>query len=137
MSVGILLITHDRLGADLMETARNMIQAPPLHIGNIAVAPTSNPDEILRSARELCDRLDEGQGILVLTDIFGSTPSNIACKLTSGAHEIRILAGVNLPMLVRIFNYPTLDLDSLKEKALSGGHDGVLNCQEMGANAQN
>ncbi|AOU99038.1 PTS fructose transporter subunit IIA [Acidihalobacter yilgarnensis] len=131
MSVGILLITHNRLGADLMETARSMLRATPLTVANLAVSPASDPDEILKRARELCDRLDAGSGILVLTDMFGSTPSNIACRLCDDNHQVRILAGLNLPMLIRIFNYPTLSLDALKDKALSGGHDGVLNCQEV------
>ncbi|OBS09117.1 PTS sugar transporter subunit IIA [Acidihalobacter prosperus] len=131
MSVGILLITHNRLGADLMETARGMLRETPLSVANLAVSPVSDPDEILKRARELCDRLDTGNGVLVLTDMFGSTPSNIACRLCNDAHQVRILAGVNLPMLIRIFNYPALDLDALMDKALSGGHDGVLNCQEV------
>lgn len=131
MSVGILLITHNHLGADLIETAQGMLSETPLAIANLPVSPASDPDEVLVHANELCSRLDTGDGILVLTDMFGSTPSNIACRLCDGPHEIRILAGLNLPMLIRILNYPTLDLDALKEKALSGGHDGVLNCQEM------
>ena len=133
MSVGILLITHNHLGADLIETARGMLCETPLAVANLSVSPASDPDEVLERARKLCGRLDSGGGILVLTDMFGSTPSNIACRLCDDHHQIRILAGLNLPMLIRIFNYPTLDLDALKEKALSGGHDGVLNCQEMNA----
>lgn len=132
MSVGILLITHNRLGADLMETARSMLREPPLDVAVLAVSPAADPDDLLQRARALCDRLDAGSGVLVLTDMFGSTPSNIACRLCDDKHQIRILAGLNLPMLIRILNYPTLDLDALKEKALSGGHDGVLNCQEVG-----
>ena len=68
-----------------------------------------------------------GDGVLVLTDLYGSTPSNIACKLRRHGH-VRVVSGVNLPMLIRVLNYPDLDLDSLKEKALSGGRDGVLSC---------
>lgn len=131
MSVGILLITHNHLGADLIDTARGMLSETPLAVANLPVSPASDPDEVLEHARKLCSQLDSGGGILVLTDMFGSTPSNIACRLCDDSHQIRILAGLNLPMLIRIFNYPTLDLDALKEKALSGGHDGVLNCQEM------
>ena len=61
--------------------------------------------------------------------MFGSTPSNIACRLNQLPH-VRILAGLNLPMLVRVLNYPNLSLEALSEKALSGGHDGVLDCQQ-------
>lgn len=131
MSVGILIITHNHIGADLIETARCMLHGMPLVVANLPVSPTADPDEVLVRARKLCNRLDTGAGILVLTDMFGSTPSNIACRLCDHDHEIRILAGLNLPMLIRIFNYPTLALDALKEKALSGGHDGIFNCQEM------
>ena len=62
----------------------------------------------------------------VLTDMYGSTPSNIACRLT-GTHT-KVVAGINLPMLIRVLNYPRLTLTELAEKALSGGRDGIMYC---------
>ena len=79
-------------------------------------------------ARDFIEELDQGQGVLVLTDMYGSTPSNIACKLSNG--QVRVVAGINLPMLVRVMNYPALNLPQLADKALTGGHEGVISCQQ-------
>lgn len=78
----------------------------------------------------LC-KLDQGQGILILTDMFGSTPSNIACAV-SDRNDIRIVSGLNLPMLIRVLNYPSLSLEELELKAISGGQEGVVRCHHSG-----
>jgi PTS system mannose-specific IIA component len=72
--------------------------------------------------------LDDGDGVLVLTDLFGSTPANIAASLQARA-GVRTLSGVNLPMVVRVLNYSDLPLDALAEKAFGGGRDGVMYCR--------
>jgi PTS system ascorbate-specific IIA component len=65
--------------------------------------------------------------ILILTDVFGATPCNIAKGLTT-EHQMRIISGVNLPMLLKVLNYPQLSLDELVEKALQGGQAGIIEC---------
>jgi PTS system ascorbate-specific IIA component len=77
--------------------------------------------------------LDAGDGVLVLTDMFGSTPSNIATRLRAPG-ALAVVAGVNLPMLVRVLNYASLDLQALVDKAASGGARGVLRCQCVASN---
>ena len=72
-------------------------------------------------------KLDHGQGVLILTDIYGSTPSNIACALST-KENVRIISGINLPMLIRVLNYPNLELDELVLKAISGGQEGIMDC---------
>lgn len=130
MSVSLLLITHGNIGRDLADTARSMLGADPLPIAQLSVPLSANPDQLYEEARKLCTVLDRGDGVLVITDMFGSTPSNIACRLNQLPH-VRILAGLNLPMLIRVMNYPSLDLETLSKKALSGGHEGVLDCQHQ------
>jgi PTS system ascorbate-specific IIA component len=71
------------------------------------------------------EQLDQGDGVLVLTDIYGSTPSNIASHLSSRP-GVQVVAGLNLPMLLRVLNYARLDLATLAEKAVSGGREGVV-----------
>ena len=71
--------------------------------------------------------IDQGDGTLILTDMYGSTPSNIACG-ASERHDIRIISGLNLPMLIRVLNYPHLNLNELEQKAITGGQDGVISC---------
>lgn len=125
MSAGLLLVTHNRIGEDLLSTAESMLGARPLPSAAIAVSQNDDPDEVYEHALALCAQLDSGDGVLVITDMFGSTPSNIATRLMQKAN-IRVVAGLNLPMLVRVYNYPTLPLDQLSDKAVSGGHDGIV-----------
>lgn len=128
MAVSILTVTHGNLGRELLQTTESMLDSPlPLTCKSLSVTNTSNTDELLDRAKKLCNQMDEGDGVLVLTDIFGSTPSNICNKIDTVA-DIRVLAGLSLPMLIRTMNYPHLSLDKLAKKALSGAHDGIIDC---------
>jgi len=125
MKVGLLIITHDGLGHALLETVTTTLGCCPLEVRLLSVSRNVDPDAQIAQARQLAREIDHGDGLLVLTDIYGSTPSNIACRLQD-LPEVRVVAGINLPMLFRIFNYPELGLDAITEKALSGGRDGVI-----------
>ncbi|MCG5534566.1 PTS sugar transporter subunit IIA [Ectothiorhodospira mobilis] len=128
MSVGLLIITHNRIGEDLLSTARSMMGTIPLETRCLAVSQAEDPDEVLTRALEDYHHLNAGDGVLVLTDMYGSTPSNIANRLMQQP-RVQVIAGINLPMLVRVLNYPTLRLHELVNKAISGGHDGILLCE--------
>lgn len=125
MSVSLLLVAHAPLGQALLDAAVGTLGRNPLRTAVIDVVRDSEPDIAIIQAQRLVEELDEGDGVLVLTDIYGSTPSNIACSLL-GRENIRIVTGLNLPMLIRAMNYADLDLAALTEKAFSGGHDGIL-----------
>ncbi|MEE8320813.1 MAG: PTS fructose transporter subunit IIA [Gammaproteobacteria bacterium] len=125
MSVGILIIAHDGIGPSILGTTTLMMDGCPLRVKLMATTRDSGPDEMIANATEYARELDEGAGVLVLTDLIGSTPSNIARRL----HEftnIRIVSGLNLSMLIRVLNYPSLGLEELTEKAFSGGRDGIV-----------
>lgn len=128
MSVGLLIITHGRIGEDLLETAKSMLGVCPLQTAYMAVSQSSDPEKLFDQAKRICESLDQGDGVLVLTDIYGSTPSNVANRLLEESY-IQVVAGINLPMLVRVLNYPGLNLHKMINKALSGGHDGILLCE--------
>ena len=128
MAVSILTVTHGILGHELIGTTKSMLNSSlPLVCKSLSVTNTCNTDELLSAAQELCAEIDQGDGVLVLTDIFGSTPSNICNKIDTETN-IRVLAGLSLPMLIRTMNYPDLSLDKLAEKALSGARDGIVDC---------
>jgi len=130
MTIGLLLITHGDTGAHLLATARTMLGVCPLETEALGVAFDCDPDVVEAQARRIAERLgDGGDGLLILTDMYGSTPANIACRL-QGRFHARVVAGLNLPMLVRILNYPGLSLEELTEKAVSGGRDGVVVCRK-------
>jgi PTS system ascorbate-specific IIA component len=133
MSVSLLIITHNDIGKQLLNTATNMLETCPLKAVTLSIEHDTDPDISLARAKQVISEINEGDGILVLTDMYGSTPSNIANRLLS-EKNINVIAGINLPMLIRILNYPGLDLDDLTNKAISGGKDGVLPCGHGTAN---
>lgn len=125
MSTGLLIISHETIGRTLLEAASNMLDGCPLRIELLSASRNCDPDGLLAQARALVDSLDAGDGVLVLTDLYGSTPSNIATKLLDRP-GVRMVTGINLPMLIRVLNYPDLPTDSLVDKAVSGGRDGIF-----------
>jgi PTS system mannose-specific IIA component len=130
VSVGILIITHGQIGQDLLDTATRVLGFCPVSVKTLSVPFDCNPEEKLVQASGTVAELETGDGVLVLTDIYGSTPSNIANRLTK-RRGIQIVSGINLPMLLRVLNYPELRLEELVEKAITGGHDGVRACPSV------
>lgn len=129
MTVGILLICHNDIGSQLIETAADMLERMPTRVEHIDVHQDDDPIDLLNNARRRVAELDTGEGVLVMTDMFGSTPSNIAHRLRD-QHDVQVLSGVNLPMLIRALNYPRLPLPDMTDKACSGGRQGII--QERG-----
>ena len=125
MAVGVLIITHEGIGEALLATARSVFPQQPLAVRAFAIARDADPQVSLHQAIALGKDLDSGDGLLVLSDLYGSTPSNVASKVASGLNG-RIVSGVNLPMLLRIFNYPDLTLTELAKVAVEGGRSGVV-----------
>lgn len=124
-TVGILLITHVGVGQSFKETAQTMLgPAMPERVAALSVPWSSDTAAIAAKARALRDTLDDGGGVLVLSDICGATPANIGRQLVDGA-TTRMVCGLNLPMLIRALNYCHLELGALVDKALSGGSEGV------------
>lgn len=121
---GILIIAHAPLATALRDCISHIYGGVPARIGVIDVLPDGNPAEVIASAQAELERLREDNGALVLTDMYGATPANIASRLVS-VPNVRVLAGVNLPMLVRAVCYRALPLDALADKALSGAAQGV------------
>jgi PTS system ascorbate-specific IIA component len=125
MRTALLLITHGSLGRELLDTVTAILGKVPLDAHALSVANDCDPDAMLEIASNACRKLDQGAGILVLTDLYGSTPSNIANRLIE-RHHVNIVSGVNAPMLLRIMNYPDAPLESLGEIAASGARNGII-----------
>jgi len=125
--VGLLIITHNNVGGALFDAATSVLGSCPMPFEILPVSQNCDPEERLKKAQLYLKKLaqaGEDAGVLVITDMYGSTPSNIATKLA--ADNVAIITGVNLPMLVRIMNYPKLSLEMLTNKAVSGGQSGVI-----------
>lgn len=123
--IGIFLITHATLGESLIQCVSHVLNKRPAQITQLGVCPQDDPLDLLPVARQMIDWVDTGKGVLILTDIFGATPSNIAGKLIRAGH-VEAVAGVNLPMLLRVLTYRERDMGTLIHRAISGGCDGVL-----------
>lgn len=128
--VGLLVVAHANYGKAIIDTAYLLVGANPVSIEILQIFHDNDPDKSLSQAQKLITKLDHGNGVLVLTDLFGSTPCNIATALQLN-DEIKVIAGMNLPMLIRILNYRNLGLPELIEKALHGGREGILVCDKI------
>ncbi len=124
----ILIIAHAPLAHALRECALHVFPESAADVAAIDVQPNLPPEETLATARIAMDQLTRSgrtDGVLVLTDIFGATPSNVAQKLVDGAQS-RLITGVNLPMLLRSVSYRNESLEALVSRAVIGGTQGVM-----------
>ena len=125
MTIGILLLTHNDIGAQLLLAAKSTYGSIPIRTEVLSIDHYDKPSDLINLAKQYVKLLDQGSGVLILTDMFGSTPSNIA-KEFSCLKTVNIVSGVNLSMLLHIFNYPKLTLKDLTVKAIEGGKGGVI-----------
>jgi PTS system mannose-specific IIA component len=123
--IGILIITHGEFGKSLMDCAEHMLGVSPPQLASLAISSKDDLGTVLPRARDLLKSVDSGEGVLVLSDIYGATPCNIVTQILQPG-LIEGVAGVNLPMLVRVMTYRHETLPVLVEKAVSGGREGVV-----------
>ena len=123
--IGILIITHGTLGESLIACAKHVIGSEPKQFALLAVSNLDDPNGLLPEAQALVKTLNSGDGVLVLSDMYGATPCNTVGKLLQPG-VVEGVAGVNLPMLVRTITYRHEPLLMLVEKAVSGGREGVV-----------
>lgn len=128
MNNNILIIAHAPLANALRQCALHVFPDCADSVAALDVQPNVSPDETLAAARIVSARLESAgpaTGILVLTDIFGATPCNVAQKLVDGVFS-RLITGVNLPMLLRTLSYRHESLEALVARAVVGGTQGVM-----------
>ena len=123
--IGILIVSHGAFGESLIHSASHVLGKRPLYLRQLGVTVHDDPDAILPVAEDLIRFLDQGAGVLVLTDIYGATPSNIATRLLRPG-RVEGIAGVNLPMLIRALNYRDQPLLVVRDKALGGAEEGLV-----------
>ena len=123
--IGILIITHGTLGESLIHCASHVLNKRPLRLKQLGVTAQDDPMLLLPQARTLIKELDAGEGVLILSDMYGGTPSNIAAKLVTPG-RVEAVAGVSVPMLIRVLTYRDRDLQTIVTKAISGGCEGVM-----------
>lgn len=126
MSVGILLITHEGIGNALVAVATRLLRKLPLETAAFEVPFDGDVDALLPQASAALRKVDGGHGVLVLTDLYGATPSNIASRLARLGTPVRRVSALSLPMLLRVMNYADLPLDELPAVAAAGARNGAI-----------
>ncbi|MAW33232.1 MAG: PTS fructose transporter subunit IIA [Proteobacteria bacterium] len=127
--VGILLITHDNLGETLLDIANNILGEKTRSIATLNVEHSMEIDFVVEKALIAIEQIENGEGVIILTDIIGATPFNIVRRLIT-PNKIESISGLNLPMLLRAITYQKSELSDLLKKAEQGGKDGVLKIQQ-------
>lgn len=126
MAVGILLITHTGLGSALVEVATRLLRQLPLKTEAFEVPFDADLDALLPQASAALRRVDGGEGVLILTDLYGASPSNLAARVARLGTPTRRVSALNLPMVLRVMNYAELALDELPAVAAAGARNGAI-----------
>ena len=123
--IGVLIVTHGDIGTSLLTSASQILGAEQKQVATLSVWRADDLDDLVLRARELMDSLDSGDGVLVLTDIFGATPGNVVSRLLRDG-RIEGVSGVSLPMLLRVLTSRNGSLAGAVKRALSGGSEGLV-----------
>ena len=126
--IGILLITHGELGKSLIECATHVLGDKPKFLDSLTIENDCAHEKMFSDISEKIKVLDQGKGVLILTDIFGATPCNIITKIIQPG-KVDAIAGINLSMLIRSINYRHEPFDTLIAKAIQGAVDGIIHIQ--------
>ena len=123
--IGILIVTHGEIGTALLHSASQILGEAPRQVATLSVWRQDDPDDLILRAQELISGIDDGDGVLVLTDIFGATPGNVVSRLLQDG-RIEGVSGVSLPMLLRVLSKRKGPLAAVVQRAMSGGAEGVV-----------
>ncbi len=123
--IPLLIVAHGTLGESLIQCASFVLGHRPEQLESLDLSVSDEPDEMLVWARAQIARMDQGKGVMILTDVYGATPCNTICKLIEHEH-VEAVAGVNLPMLLKALTNRDDDLPLLIRKAVQGGQGGIM-----------
>ena len=126
MACGILLVTHPGIGASLLAVATGLLRQLPLKTEAFEVPFDADLLTLLPQASSALRRVDSGDGVLVLTDLYGASPSNLAGELARLGTPVRRVSALSLPMLLRVMNYAEQGLDQLPATAAAGTRNGAI-----------
>jgi len=122
--IGVLIVTHGPLGDNLIDAVAHVLGSKPKSIEALDVSSRAEPGDVQTAITRRMQSLDTGKGVLVLTDIYGATPSNCVCRALAPGHADGV-TGVNMPMLLKVMTYRKLPLGQLAAMAAAGGQEGI------------
>ena len=123
--IGVLILTHGSTGEHMLATALQIVGNTPIRSAALGVEPDADPQAVIDRARTVAAQLDGGSGVLILTDMYGATPGNVAGALLADG-RVEGVAGLSLPMLVRVLSARNGSLTGAVQRALSGGAEGLV-----------
>jgi mannose PTS system EIIA component len=123
--IGLLIVTHGEIGSSLLDSAAQILGSRPLQTSTLSVWRQDDPDDLVLRAREMMEQIDAGDGVLILTDLFGATPGNVVSKLLEDG-RVEGVSGVSLPMLLRVLTSRNGSIAAAVQRALSGGTEGLV-----------
>jgi mannose PTS system EIIA component len=123
--IGLLIVTHGEIGSSLLDSAAQILGSRPLQTSTLSVWRQDDPDDLVLRAREMMEQIDAGDGVLILTDLFGATPGNVVSKLLEDG-RVEGVSGVSLPMLLRVLTSRNGSIAAAVQRALSGGSEGLV-----------
>jgi PTS system ascorbate-specific IIA component len=123
--IGVLIVTHGEIGTSLLDSASQILGERPRQVATLSVWRQDDPDDLVLRARELMDGIDAGDGVLILTDIFGATPGNVVSRLLQDG-RVEGVSGVSLPMLLRVVTGRNGSIAAAVQRALTGGAEGLV-----------
>ena len=126
MSVGILTVTHHKLGQSLVDVATRIFARPPENLACYGVIEDCDLDAALADLQELYASLDCKDGLLILSDLYGATPYNLAKKLMGEHPDSTLVSGINLPMVIKLFNLQQRSRSQLAESLATNGRIGII-----------
>ncbi len=123
--IGVLIVTHGEIGTSMLSSASQILGGAQQQVATLSVWRHDDPDDLVLRARELLEQIDAGEGVLVLTDIFGATPGNVVSRLLEDG-RVEGVSGMSLPMLLRVLTSRNGSVAAAVQRALSGGAEGVV-----------
>jgi len=126
MNVGIILVTHRQIGQHMLEIASIIFAQELENCSYYGVIEDEPPDEIFAKLQELRDSLDCSGGLVILTDLYGATPYNVARRLMQDSADATLISGINLPMVIKLFNLQYQNRSQLAESLAANGRMGIL-----------
>ncbi len=127
--VGVVVVTHVNYGQSLIHAAEAILGAQE-GVAAVSVDISQEVEQILANIRQAVDDTDSGRGVLILTDMFGGTPTNLSLSLL-GAGHLEVITGVNLPMLLKVLSGRERKLEELSVEAKAAGCQGIVVAGEV------
>ena len=123
--ISLIILAQEDLGKGLLNAVEHVLGTQPLALAIQSIDYHQSQEALVQALATRIQKIDQGDGVLILADIYGSSHTNAACRLLVPG-RVELVSGVNLPMLVRVLNYRNLSMDELLRKAQSGGAEGIV-----------